>query len=103
MLYDEYSQSDFVESFDDRCALDDQLQLMFPSDRPVEWDEQGKYAWDRLVAYLECYDSFEGSSKDTKMLKLSLDACLQEQLVGLRVPPCLVLHVFVDRSPAHAL
>merc|ERR1712190_120133 len=85
MLYDETGQSDFVESFDDRCALEDQLQLMFPQDRPVEWDTEGKYTWDRLVAYLECY---EPEGKHTQMLRLTMGACLQEQLRSLRVPPC---------------
>lgn len=98
MLYDETSQSDFVESFDDRCALEDQLQLMFPADRPVEWDEEGKYTWDRLVAYLECY---EGETKRTEMARLVLESSLQEQIQGRRVPPCLVLHVFVVATPAH--
>merc|ERR1711937_1096062 len=37
LLYDEAGQSDFVEAFDERCTLDEQLQLMFPSDRKVEW------------------------------------------------------------------
>jgi tetratricopeptide (TPR) repeat protein len=99
MLYDETSQSDFVECFDDRCALEDQLQLMFPADRPVDWDTEGKYTWDRLVPYLECYHP-EG--KETQMMRLTTDGCLQEQLRGVRVPPCLVLHVFVAKSPAHA-
>ena len=26
---------------------------MFPEDRRVDWDEQGKYVWKALVAYLE--------------------------------------------------
>jgi len=69
MLYDETNQSDFVEAFDDRCALEDQLQLMFPSDRHVEWDEEGKYTWDRLVTYLECYEAEEG--KTTMMKRLA--------------------------------
>merc|ERR1711977_104849 len=83
LLYDETNQSDFVESFDDRCALEEQLQLMFPSDRTVDWDEEGKYTWDRLVAYLECYEGEEGSG--TRMVQLVLDECLQEHLRGLRV------------------
>lgn len=99
LLYDETSQSDFVESFDDRCMLEEQLQLMFPSDRPVDWDEEGKYTWDRLVIYLECYEAEKG--KDTHMVKLAAEVCLQEQLLGRRVPPCLVLHVFVADTPAH--
>ena len=32
---------------------EEQLQLMFPEDRQVDWDEQGKYVWSALVAYLE--------------------------------------------------
>jgi len=43
-LYDEVSQSDFVESYDERNELVDQMQLMFPADRPVDWDEDGKYS-----------------------------------------------------------
>ncbi|CAJ1364955.1 unnamed protein product, partial [Effrenium voratum] len=35
LLYDEVNQSDFVAAFDERCALEDQLQLMFPEDRHV--------------------------------------------------------------------
>merc|ERR1712013_385036 len=91
MLYDETSQSDFVETFDNRCALEDQLQLMFPEDRPVEWDEEGKYAWNRLVCYLECYMADEGD--ESKLLRVATDAALLESLHGLRVPPCLVFHV----------
>jgi len=100
MLYDESSQTDFVESFDDRCALEDQLQLMFPADRHVDWDEEGKYTWDRLVCYLECYQAEEG--KDTRNMRVKTDECLQDQLHGHRVPPCLVFHVFVADTPAHA-
>merc|ERR1719343_831055 len=56
-LYDEVGQSDFVEEFDERCALENQLQIMFPPDRHVEWDEEGKYVWDRLVCYFETLPS----------------------------------------------
>merc|ERR1712046_461045 len=48
LLYDETSQTDFVEAFDDRCLLEEQLQLMFPADRKVDWDEEGKYVWHDL-------------------------------------------------------
>lgn len=99
MLYDETSQSDFVESFDDRCALVDQLELMFPADQPIEWDEEGKYTLERLIAYLECYAAEDGSN--TRMIHLTMDETLQDQLKGRRVPPCLVLHVFAAKTPAH--
>lgn len=99
MLYDETNQSDFVETFDDRCALEDQLQLMFPEDRAVEWDEEGKYVWNRLACYLERYAAEEGN--ESQMLRVPIDAALQEHLRGLRVPPCLVFHIFVNGTPAH--
>merc|ERR1712224_268774 len=99
LLYDETSQSDFVECFDDRCALEDQLKLMFPADRTVDWDEEGKYIWDRLIVYLECYEADEG--KATQMVQLATgDISLQDQLQSRRVPPCLVLHVFVSSTAA---
>lgn len=100
LLYDETSQSDFVECFDDRCALEEQLQVMFPSDSKVDWDEDGKYTWDRLVVYLECYAGMEG--KATHLVKLATDSRLMEQLKGRRVPPSLILHVFVADTPAHS-
>ncbi|CAK9067880.1 unnamed protein product [Durusdinium trenchii] len=59
LLYDEVNQSDFVAAFDERYALEDQLQMMFPEDRHVEWDEQGKYVWSRLAAYLELLGQFQ--------------------------------------------
>lgn len=96
-LYPESCQSDFIESFDERCDLEDQLQLMFPEDRHPEWDEEGKYIWDRLVCYAEAY--LEG--KETKMILLKNNVPLQDQLKGHRVPRCLILHVLVARTPAH--
>lgn len=100
LLYDECNQSDFVASFDERASLEEQLQLMFPEDRPVEWDEQGKYVWHRLVAYLEYYP--EDSSK-TSLFKVSSSSPLWEVLQNRCLPPCLVFHVLVDGSPAHTV
>mmetsp|Transcript_34678 Transcript_34678/g.110188 ORF Transcript_34678/g.110188 Transcript_34678/m.110188 type:complete len:382 (-) Transcript_34678:73-1218(-) len=97
ILYDETSQSDFVDTFDERCTLEEQMQLMFPGDRHVEWDEDGKYVWDRLVAYLEYYPE-EG--RETQMLRLAADTALQEVLCNRCVPPCLGLHVLVAGSAA---
>lgn len=99
LLYDETNQSDFVESFDERCFLGEQLQLMFPPDRPVEWDEEGKYVWDRLVAYLEFYPE---EDSETQMLRLDTDAPLQEALQERCLPPCLGIHVLVRGSGAQA-
>lgn len=97
MLYDEIGQSDFVEVFDERCALEDQLQVMFPTDRRVDWDEDGKYVWDRLVAYLE-YHAEEGS--DTRMKKISTAEPFGETFRGLTVPKCMVVHILVAGSGA---
>ena len=99
LLYDEVNQSDFVASFDERCALEDQLQLMFPEDRCVEWDAQGKYVWHRLAVYLEYYP--EGSD-DTSMFKVDCSVAVQTLLTERCLPPCLVLHVLVEGSPAQA-
>lgn len=96
-LYDEVNQSDFVEAFDERCCLSEQLQLMFPEDRRVEWDEEGKYVWNRLAVYLEVY--LEGSR--TKMVRVAAGEPLEAALAGLRVPVCMPIHVLVDNSPAH--
>jgi len=97
-LYDEVSQSDFVESYDERNELVDQMQLMFPADRPVDWDEDGKYSWDRLVAYLEFYPESSGA---TKMLKMKMEEPLQACLQSRSVPPVLVFHVLVEGTPAN--
>ena len=99
LLYDEVNQSDFVASFDERCALEDQLQLMFPEDRCVEWDVQGKYVWNRLAVYLEYYP--EGSD-ETSMFKIDCSAAVKTLLTERCLPPCLVLHVLVEDSPAQA-
>merc|ERR1740121_634550 len=98
MLYDEYSQSDYVESFDERASLQEQLEIMFPADRHAEWDEECKYTWDKLVVYLERYHG--DGNKDTRMVQVATDAPLIEALQGMRVPQCLTLHVLADRSPA---
>lgn len=95
-LYDETTQSDFVGSFDERCDLEEQFQIMFPEDHHPHWDDDGKYIWDRLVAYLEVY-----SGDGTQMMKMHLDQPIQGQLSGHRVPPVLVMHVLVDGHPAH--
>merc|ERR1712146_576652 len=58
-LYDETSQTDFVQSFDERCPLISLLEQMFPSDkgdRFVDWDEDQKYLVPKLVAFLEVYE-----------------------------------------------
>lgn len=99
LLYDETNQSDFVETFDERCPLEEQLELMFPKDRKVEWDEEGKYVWDRLVAYLEIYPE-EG--RDTKMHRIPTSSPLMESLQALHVPKCLVVHILVADSGALA-
>mmetsp|Transcript_95224 Transcript_95224/g.221023 ORF Transcript_95224/g.221023 Transcript_95224/m.221023 type:complete len:383 (+) Transcript_95224:46-1194(+) len=98
LLYDEVSQSDFVECFDERCSLGEQLQLMFPSDRRVEWDEECKYIWDRLVAYLQFYP--EGQ-RDTQLLHVNTEAPLVEGLQQRCLPACLVIHVLALESGAH--
>merc|ERR1711924_511628 len=72
-LYDEYGQSDFIESFDESCELQEQAQLMFPEDRQVDWDEEGKYVWHKLVAYLEVFDDESKQEDATKMIKLPMD------------------------------
>mmetsp|Transcript_110255 Transcript_110255/g.299079 ORF Transcript_110255/g.299079 Transcript_110255/m.299079 type:complete len:380 (+) Transcript_110255:106-1245(+) len=99
MLYDEVSQSDFVETFDERCTLGEQLQLMFPPDRPVEWDSEGKYQHTQLVVFLEFFAEAEGV--ETRMARVDLDAPLADALARVeRVSPCLPLHVLVRHSPA---
>lgn len=100
LLYDEANQSDFVGSFDERVPLEEQFKIMFPPDRSVEWDHQGKYVWDRLVAYLEYYP--EGSS-DTALFPVQLDAPVLASLAERCLPPCLVLHVMVTGSPHHVV
>mmetsp|Transcript_38267 Transcript_38267/g.101213 ORF Transcript_38267/g.101213 Transcript_38267/m.101213 type:complete len:385 (-) Transcript_38267:98-1252(-) len=97
MLYDETCQSDFVEVFDERCALSEQFENMFPKDRRVDWDEEGKYVWDRLVAYLEHYPA-HGSG--TRMLRVKTDEPLQSALENLHVPKVLSIHVLVEGSGA---
>lgn len=99
LLYDETSQSDFVEIFDERCTLQEQFEIMFPRDRRVDWDEEGKYVWDRLVAYLEYYHG--DNNRSTRMLRVDSTLPLQDALQNLRVPQCLTLHVLVDSSGAH--
>mmetsp|Transcript_41655 Transcript_41655/g.93273 ORF Transcript_41655/g.93273 Transcript_41655/m.93273 type:complete len:393 (+) Transcript_41655:62-1240(+) len=99
LLYDEVNQSDFVAAFDERCALQEQLQLMFPEDRNVEWDAQGKYVWHQLAVYLEYYP--EGSA-ETSMFKIDCSVATVTLLTDRCLPPCLVLHVLVDGSPAQA-
>lgn len=99
MLYDEVSQSDFVERFDERCTLGEQLQLMFPPDRPVDWDREAKYLHSQLVVYLEFFAEAEGAA--TRLARVDLDAPLADALAGVnRVSPCLPLHVLVRDSPA---
>mmetsp|Transcript_172654 Transcript_172654/g.548303 ORF Transcript_172654/g.548303 Transcript_172654/m.548303 type:complete len:255 (+) Transcript_172654:150-914(+) len=100
LLYDEFAQSDFVETFDERCSLNDQLQVMFPADRQAEWDEEGKYVWDRLVCYLEYYRSEK--SDTTELRKISAGDSLQAELTGMRLPQVLTVHALVDGSGAHA-
>ena len=99
LLYDEVNQSDFVASFNERHALEDQLQLMFPEDRSVEWDTQGKYVWHKLAVYLEFYP--EGS-EETSMFKVDCSAAVVTLLAERCLPPCLVFHVLVEDSPAQA-
>jgi len=99
LLYDETSQSDFVETFDERCCLSEQLQMMFPPDRPVEWDEEGKYIWDRLVAYMEYYPE-EG--RETEMFLVDTGAPLEAALQDRCLPPCLGIHIHVRASGALA-
>merc|ERR1712232_1174997 len=95
-LYDETNQSDYVESFDERCALEQQFELMFPSDRHVEWDEEGKYVWDRLVAYLEVHS---GEGRSTELIQVATAMPLEEALNGQHLSPCLVFYVLVAGSP----
>jgi len=99
MLYDETCQSDYVEIFDERCTLNDQFENMFPKDRRVDWDEEGKYVWDRLVAYLEHYAPHGGQG--TRMLRLKNDEPLMAALENVHVPKVLTLHVLVQGSGAH--
>jgi len=98
-LYDETSQSDFVTIFDERCALEEQLEMMFPAGRPVDWDEDGKYVLDMLDAFLEFYP--EGAS-ETALMQVPTDTPLQDVLHDRILPPCLAVHVLVRGSPAHA-
>jgi len=98
LLYDETNQSDYVESFDERCALEEQFQIMFPPDRRVEWDEEGKYVWDRLVAYLEVHPE-QGSN--THLIQVATEVPLGEAVNGRHMSPCLVIYVLVAGSPAH--
>lgn len=99
VLYDEVGQSDFVQSFDERCTLEEQLQIMFPPDRPVDWDMEGKYKWNQLVVYLEFFPEVEGV--DTRMLRVVLDEPLCHALSSIsRVSPCLPLHVLVASTAA---
>lgn len=97
-MYDETSQSDFVESFDERCTLSDQLQIMFPADRQVEWDVEGKYVWDRLAAYLEYYPD---GHRDTRVKRVDTSDPLANVLKDLCLPPCLSLHMMANGSPFH--
>mmetsp|Transcript_19887 Transcript_19887/g.42489 ORF Transcript_19887/g.42489 Transcript_19887/m.42489 type:complete len:389 (-) Transcript_19887:189-1355(-) len=99
LLYDETSQSDFVETFDERCTLNDQFELMFPKDRRVDWDEEGKYTWDRLVCYLEHYRSESGTA--TELRRIDPGQPLYAGLENMRVPQCLTLHVLVNKTGAH--
>lgn len=99
-LYDETGQSDFVEKFDERCCLEDQLQLMFPEDRQVEWDEESKYAWHRLAVYLE---SLPEGDNEAEMNCVDVTLPLQDALAKVEcVAPCLSLHVLVKGTPALA-
>lgn len=98
MLYDETCQSDFVEVFDERCTLNEQFENMFPKDRRVDWDEEGKYVWDRLVAYLEYYP---GSGSGTRMFRVKTEEPLTAALDNIHVPKVLSLHVLVGGTGAH--
>jgi len=103
-LYDESGQSDFVEACDERSALEDQLQIMFPADRHVDWDDEGKYVWDKLICYLETHheDGAVAPGEHGRFLPIPLDAALQDTLQqAVVVPTCLAIHVQVDGTAAH--
>lgn len=102
LVYSEYGQTDFVEFFDERCSLVEQLELMFPAGRHAEWDEEGKYVWDRLACYLEVHTDTkeEGASR---FLPVEATSPLEETLRQASVLPiCLVVHVFVSDHASHA-
>eukprot|EP00933_Yihiella_yeosuensis_P083710 TRINITY_DN97964_c0_g1_i1.p1 TRINITY_DN97964_c0_g1~~TRINITY_DN97964_c0_g1_i1.p1 ORF type:complete len:403 (-),score=101.60 TRINITY_DN97964_c0_g1_i1:110-1270(-) len=101
LLYDEYNQTDFVKTFDERLCFQEQLRVMFPEDGHIEWDHQNKYELDKLVAYMEYYPKEESS--DSTLTEVDLTAPVWQILQEKRIPPCLVFHVMVGGSPAHTV
>eukprot|EP00927_Polykrikos_kofoidii_P074607 TRINITY_DN70624_c0_g1_i1.p1 TRINITY_DN70624_c0_g1~~TRINITY_DN70624_c0_g1_i1.p1 ORF type:complete len:391 (+),score=74.37 TRINITY_DN70624_c0_g1_i1:122-1294(+) len=100
LVYEEYGTSDYVEIFDERVALEEQLQLMFPEDRHADWDTEGKYVWHKLVAYLETLRE-DGADSEGLFLPARIDVPLEEAFAKANVLPlCLVLRVFVGGSSA---
>lgn len=98
-LTHEYNQSDFVQEFDEDSPLDDFARQMFPEDRHPDWDEEGKYIWNRLEYYVECYATSNRVGA-TVHKKLKSDEPLKGQLEGLKLPYCLAINVMVSGSPA---
>ena len=57
LLYDEYDQSDFVQSWSEGTMLAQQLAMMFPLEDdgspPPPWDERADYRADRLEVWVQ--------------------------------------------------
>jgi len=117
-IYEEHSQTDFVEFWSVLMPLETMLQQMFPGSRYAAWDAEEKYVWDKVSVYLELYhgssaeavrksqkdsegETASGKACDTDLLSVDPHRPILELLFNRCVPPCLVLHVLATGSPCH--
>eukprot|EP00929_Paragymnodinium_shiwhaense_P099419 TRINITY_DN6105_c0_g1_i1.p1 TRINITY_DN6105_c0_g1~~TRINITY_DN6105_c0_g1_i1.p1 ORF type:complete len:263 (-),score=74.89 TRINITY_DN6105_c0_g1_i1:152-940(-) len=103
-VYDETSQSDFVQHFSVLVPPDNMLKEMFPGETFPGWDKERKYVWKDLVVYLEAYEDTapkDAEAEESQFLVVDVQRPLLEVMMHRRIPEVLVLHTFVKGSACH--
>lgn len=99
-LYEEHSQTDFIQDFNQNDTFEDHLKEMFPQGSFPEWDVERKYTLDKLELYFETNwtkpisKGRENAKKDKKLVKVRRTTTLRKVLQHEGYPTFLLAHCF---------
>ena len=98
-VYDEYGQTDFIESFCELDSFAEHLEMMFPHAGVVPWDEHGQYIHSNLEIFLDTADENRLHRNYEKIdPQLSLLQALQKYHHHFPIPGLPVFYILPKMS-----
>jgi len=97
-LYEEYSQTDFIQDFGEQDTFADHLNIILPDGTYPAWDGKHTYCADNVEVYFQANDN--SRSNKSKLVKVKKTSTLQKvlQYPAYKIPQIPVFYIIASNS-----